>query len=215
MVDDDALRDRALMLRRWGRRSEVQFFGSKRRDRDFWEDLDGIRYDNQFIFDELAWNFEPSEMGAAFGLEQLKKLPDNLARRRRNFDRYTEFFAGHADRFVLPRQLAELETAWLGYPLMIAPDAGFERADLQEFLDGRGIDTRTIWTGNVARQPMMRGVAVRVPDDGLPNADDGDGARRAAAAQPRHRRRHPRRHHRHRRRVPRHPLTSSPRGCVS
>ena len=75
------------MLRRWGRRSELHFFGSKRRERDFWEDLDGIHYDNQFIFDEVAWNFEPSEMGAAFGLEQLEKLPDNLARRRRHFDR--------------------------------------------------------------------------------------------------------------------------------
>ena len=86
MTDDDALRDRAVMLRRWGRRSELHFFGSKRRERDFWEDLDGIHYDNQFIFDELAWNFEPSELGAAFGLEQLKKLPENLARRRRHFD---------------------------------------------------------------------------------------------------------------------------------
>ena len=74
MVDDEALSDRALMLRRWGRRSELHFFGSKRRDRSFWEELDGIHYDNQFIFDELAWNFEPSEIGAAFGLEQLKKL---------------------------------------------------------------------------------------------------------------------------------------------
>ena len=46
-------------------------------------------------------------------------------------------------------------------------DAGFVRADLQEFLDGRGIDTRTIWTGNVTRQPMLGGVDVRVPDDGL------------------------------------------------
>ena len=82
LLDDDALRDRALMLRRWGRRSEVQFFGTKRGEHNFWEDLDGIRYDNQFIFDELGWNFEPSEMGAAFGLEQLKKLDANLARRR-------------------------------------------------------------------------------------------------------------------------------------
>jgi CDP-6-deoxy-D-xylo-4-hexulose-3-dehydrase len=54
---------------------------------------------------------------------------------------------------------------------MIESDAGFERADLQEFLDGRGIDTRTIWTGNVTRQPMLGGVEVRVPSDGLPHAD--------------------------------------------
>lgn len=172
MVNDDAWRDRAVMLRRWGRRSELHFFGSKRKDRDFWEDLDGIEYDNQFIFDELAWNFEPSEMGAAFGLEQLKKLDANLARRRKTYDRYTEYFGGHTDRFVLPRQLDGLETAWLGYPLVIRPDAGFARPAIQQFLDGRGIDTRTIWTGNVARQPMLRGVRVVVPDGGLPNADE-------------------------------------------
>jgi len=172
MTDDDALRDRALMLRRWGRRSELHFYGSKKRDRDFWEDLDGVHYDNQFIFDEVAWNFEPSEMGAAFGLEQLKKLPQNLATRRRNFDRYTEFFGKHLDVFSVPRQLDDLETAWLGYPLMIATTAGFVRADLQRFLDDKGVDTRTIWTGNVTRQPMLRGIDVRIPADGLPVADD-------------------------------------------
>jgi CDP-6-deoxy-D-xylo-4-hexulose-3-dehydrase len=171
MVDDDELRDRAVMLRRWGRRSELHFFGSKRAERTYWEDLDGIEYDNQFIFDELAWNFEPSEMGAAFGLEQLKKLDANLARRRQIFRSYTDFFSEHRDRFMLPRQTQNLETAWLGYPLVITESAGFGRPALQQFLDGRGIETRTIWTGNVARQPMLRGQSVRLPDDGLPNAD--------------------------------------------
>ncbi len=171
LLDDDQARDRALMLRRWGRRSEVAFFGTKKGERNFWEDVDGIRYDSQFIFDELAWNFEPSEMGAAFGLEQLKKLDGNLARRRRTFERYTEFFSAHQDRLRIPRQSAELETAWLGYPLVITEEAGFERPDLQLFLDAHGIDTRTIWTGNVARQPMLRGRSVVLPGDGLPNAD--------------------------------------------
>jgi CDP-6-deoxy-D-xylo-4-hexulose-3-dehydrase len=73
---------------------------------------------------------------------------------------------------VLPRQLPELETAWLGYPLILREDAGIERPDVQAFLDGRGIDTRTIWTGNVARQPMVRGHRVVVPEGGLPNADE-------------------------------------------
>ena len=145
---------------------------ARKRDRSFWEDLDGIRYDNQFIFDELGWNFEPSELGAAFGLEQLKKLPANLERRRRNFARYTEGLRRHEDRLVLPRQTDGLETAWLGYPLTIRPGAGFERADVQHHLDGNDIDTRTIWTGNVTRQPMLRGVRYRVAGDGrLPNAD--------------------------------------------
>ena len=171
LLDDEGLRDRGLLLRRWGRRSELHFYGSKRRNRDFWEDLDGIHYDNQFIFDELAWNFEPSEIGAAFGLQQLDKVPQNFARRTRSFAQYTDFFSAHADRFRLPRPTDGLDTAWLCYPLTIAPDAGFVRADLQTHLDGNGVDTRTVWTGNATRQPFMAGVAYRQPDRGLPNAD--------------------------------------------
>ena len=171
MTDDDRARDRALLLRRWGRRSELHFFGSKRRDHNFWEDLDGIHYDNQFIFDELGWNFEPSELGAAFGLEQLKKLPENRARRQRNFELYTEWFSDHSDLFQPPRQQEDLETAWLCYPVLIQPGAGIARAEVQEYLDAHDVDTRTVWTGNVARQPMMRGVPLRLPEEGLPNAD--------------------------------------------
>jgi CDP-6-deoxy-D-xylo-4-hexulose-3-dehydrase len=172
LLDDEALRDRGLLLRRWGRRSEVQLYGSRTGERDFWEELDGIRYDNMFIFDELGWNFEPSEMGAAFGLEQLKKLPINYARRQRNFAMYTEFLAAHEDRVVLPRTTEGLATAWLCYPIMVRPGAGFTRSDLQQFLEQREIDTRTVWTGNAVRQPMMKNVNFRAPAAGMPNADD-------------------------------------------
>ena len=171
LLDDEAQRDRCLSLRRWGRRSEPQLFGSRRGERSFWEDLDGIRYDSLFIFDDVAWNFEPSELGAAFGLRQLDKLPTNYARRQRNFALYNEFLAEHPDELVPPRQLDGLDTAWLSYVFLIRPDAGFERSDLQQFLEPRGIDTRTVWTGNATRQPMLRGVPFRQPEGGLPNAD--------------------------------------------
>jgi CDP-4-dehydro-6-deoxyglucose reductase, E1 len=171
LLDDEAQRDRCLSLRRWGRRSEPQLFGSRRGERNFWEDLDGIRYDSLFIFDDVAWNFEPSELGAAFGLRQLDKLRANYARRQRNFALYNDFLARYPEQLVAPRQLAGLETAWLSYVFLIRPDAGFGRSELQQFLEPRGIDTRTVWTGNAARQPMMRGVPFRQPAAGLPNAD--------------------------------------------
>ncbi len=171
MLDDEALRDRALLLRRWGRRSELHFFGSKRRDRTFWEDLDGVAYDNQFIFDELAWNFEPSELGAAFGLVQLDKLDDNRARRQRNFALYSEFLASYSDRLLPPRQREDVDTAWLCYPITIRDGAGIARGDVQGFLDARGIDTRTVWTGNATRQPMLRRARWKAPPAGLPCAD--------------------------------------------
>ena len=171
LLDDDDQRDRCLSLRRWGRRSEPQLYGSRRGERNFWEELDGIRYDNLFIFDDVAWNFEPSELGAAFGLRQLDKLPVNYARRQRNFALYSEFLERHPQQFVPPRTLDGLDTAWLSYVFLVHPDAGFGRSDLQQFLEGRGIDTRTVWTGNAARQPMMQGRPFRQPDRGLPHAD--------------------------------------------
>lgn len=171
-LDDEGLRDRGLMLRRWGRRSEPHLFGSAGTGRVFREDLDGVAYDNDFIFDVLPWNFEPSELGAAFGLVQLSKLEKNYKRRAEIFEAFTGAFGSYPSLFRLPRQNPDFHTAWLCYPVTIVHDAGFQRADLQTHLEDSGIDTRTVWSGNVTRHPMMRGVEYRVPPEGLPYADE-------------------------------------------
>jgi CDP-4-dehydro-6-deoxyglucose reductase, E1 len=171
LLDDDGLRDRGLLLRRWGRSSEVQFYGTRKGDTRFLAPLDGMEYDSLFVFEELGWNFEPSELGAAFGLQQLAKLPHNLERRRRNTDRYDACFAAFPDLFERPRQLPGLATAWLAYPVLLRPGSGLVRSEFQARLEAAGVDTRMVWTGNVTRQPMMAGVEYRAPADGFPNAD--------------------------------------------
>jgi CDP-6-deoxy-D-xylo-4-hexulose-3-dehydrase len=171
-VDDDELADRCLLLRRWGRRSEVQLFGTQRAEKRFFSQLeDGLEYDNLFIFDEVGWNFEPSELSAAFGLVQLRKLDDNLARRKRNFSRLCDKFGQRPDVFVLPRTLEGLDTAWHMFPILLRPESGVRRSHFQQHMEQHGIDTRMVWTGNVTRQPAFKGVAHRVPAAGLPNAD--------------------------------------------
>ena len=172
-LNDPDLADRALLLRRWGRRSEVQLFGSGRGSGSrFFSEIDGdLEYDNLFIFDEVGWNFEPSELSAAFGEVQLRKLPQNLARRQRNFDRLCHGFARHPDVVILPRTLDGLDTTWHMFPLLIRPDSGVRRSGFQAHMEGHGIDTRMVWTGNVLRQPGFKGIAHRRPDQGLPNAD--------------------------------------------
>lgn len=171
--DDDLMADRALLFRRWGRRSELQLFGSLKGkvDRFFSAIDDGLEYDNIFIFDENGWNFEPSELSAAFGLVQLDKLSDNLARRQRNFAITSSYFAKYPDLFVLPRLTPGIETGWHMFPFIIQPDSGIRRAELQQWMESNGVDTRMVWTGNITRQPMLRGKEFRVPSDGLPNAD--------------------------------------------
>ena len=131
-------------------------------------------YDNQFIFDELAWNFEPSEMGAAFGLEQLKKLDAKPGPPPAHLRPLHRVLLGHQRPLRAARaRLARARDGVAGLPaLIISETAGFGRPDLQRFLDSHGIDTRTIWTGNVARQPMLRGQSGGAfPTTVFPNAD--------------------------------------------
>jgi len=171
--DDDELADKALMLRRWGRRSEVQLFGSaKGVEKRFFSTIDGdLEYDNLFIFDEVGWNFEPSELSAAFGLVQLDKLGDNLARRQRNFALTSSHFGRWPQLFTLPRLTDGVETGWHMFPVLINAAVGIRRSDLQQWMEARGVDTRMVWTGNAARQPAFRDQPHRTPPGGLPNAD--------------------------------------------
>jgi CDP-6-deoxy-D-xylo-4-hexulose-3-dehydrase len=176
--DDDALADKALLLRRWGRRSEVQLFGSKKGvDKRFFSTIDGgdgfedMEYDNLFIFDEVGWNFEPSELSAAFGLVQLEKLGDNLVRRQRNFDLTGSHFSRWPEHFTLPRLTDGVETGWHMFPAIIKDDSGIRRSELQQWMESHGIDTRMVWTGNATRQPAFKDKPHRQPAAGLPNAD--------------------------------------------
>ncbi|MDZ4825111.1 MAG: aminotransferase class I/II-fold pyridoxal phosphate-dependent enzyme [Actinomycetota bacterium] len=170
-LDDSALLDRCLLLRRWGRRSEVKFFGTQRGDKRFFSDVDGLEYDDLFIFDEVGWNFEPSELSAAFGVVQMRKLAANLERRKRNFALLAEHFGTRPDVFVLPRVTPGVETGWHMFPIMIRPESGVRRADFQQHMEAAGVDTRMVWTGNLTRQPAFKNVEHRVAAGGLPNAD--------------------------------------------
>lgn len=172
-LDDPDLLDRCLVKRRWGRRSERYLFGSKRGQSDrFSATVDGLAYDDIFVFEEpLVWNFEPTELAAAFGRVQLEKLDDFNRRRRANFDRFDEWFRAHEDRFIRPTTTPEVETTWMLYPYMVRPDSKRSRSEIQKLLEEHGVPTRVVWSGNITRQPGFAKIERREPEDGFPNAD--------------------------------------------
>lgn len=169
-VNDEALARRALLLRSWGRTSSL-FVESETIENRFNVELDGFEYDAKFLFEELGFNVEPSEIGAAFGLVQLDKLDRNIEAREANFAAQYDFFRRYEDWFVLPSQLPQARTGWLAFPLTVREDAPFTRRDMQIFLERRDIQTRPVFTGNILRQPAMRGVEVRADPAGYPQAD--------------------------------------------
>src|SRR5262245_27997542 len=169
-VDHEELLDRCLMLRRWGRRSETYLFGSRRDEKERFGPLaDGTPYDLVFLFESIGYNFEPSELGGAYGLVQLEKLADYNERRRLNWQRLDDFFAGHEDQVVRPRTREDAQVAWMRYPFVLRDD--IDRTAIQRELESRGIATLMVWTGNIVRQPGFAGIAHRAPAGGLPHAD--------------------------------------------
>ena len=171
LLDDPALVDRCLLLRRWGRRSEIKFYGSKKGDRSLFSTIDGIEYDDLFIFDEVGWNFEPSELSAAFGIVQIGKLATFLEQRKRNAAQLYASLAKYPEVFIPPRITPDVDMAWHMFPILIRPESGVRRAAFQQHMESRGVDTRMVWTGNVTRQPAFKDKPYRADPQGLPNAD--------------------------------------------
>lgn len=169
-VNSVELADRAKLLRSWGRSSSL-FVESEAIENRFNVNVDGIPYDAKFVFEALGYNLEPSEMGAAFGLVQLKKLQQNVELREGFFAEHLAFFKQYDEWFILPQQRQNSRTGWLAFPLIVEDTAPFTRRDLQIALEKRGIQTRTVFTGNILRQPGFMNIEHRAPAEGFPNAD--------------------------------------------
>ena len=169
-TDDPDMARCSTLLRGWGRSSSMTKESETADDR-FEVSVDGIPYDSKFLFEAIGYNFLPSEVAAAFGLAQLDRLSDYTRQRIHNFDVLADFFREYEEWFVLPRQREEVRTAWLALPLVVRDGAPFSRRELQIDLETRGIQTRTVFTGNILRQPGFKNIVRKESPEGYPNAD--------------------------------------------
>lgn len=149
--DKDAY-NKAKSLRSWGRRSS-QYGETEDYDRRFECKIDGIDYDDKYVFDDLGYNLIPSELSAAFALVQLKKLNDNIQKRWNNFNKIK---AGLRDLtgYQTFESYDGIFTGWLAFPIVLRGKLTGRRKELQIFLEKEGVQTRTIFTGNIMRQPV-------------------------------------------------------------
>ena len=150
--NDEKMDERCRILRGWGRSSAIN--ESEKIEDRFSIKLDNIPYDSKFVFEEIGYNFLPTEISAAFGLVQLKKLNKFAQIRQKNFENLNSFFSNQRF-FKLPKQLPQVKTSWLAFPLTINSDAPFSRIEIVKHLESHGIQTRPVFTGNVLRQPAF------------------------------------------------------------
>ncbi len=169
--NDKKLYEKAKLLRGWGRSSAI-FNESEGIKLRFSKKVSGIPYDGKYIFSAMGYNFLPSEISAAFAIEQVKKLKKNIELRHKNFSYLHNFFKKYNNYFELPLQNKGLKTAWLAFPLLIKSKSGLNRKKLQIFLEQNGIQTRTIFTGNILRQPIMKSKKYNKYEKGFNNSDN-------------------------------------------
>ena len=169
-INDETISERATVLRSWGR-SSSRMGESEDIDSRFNNEVDDVEYDSKFVFESLGFNFIPSEISAAFGLVQLDRLKDYIAKRQENFGQLRSLFQNFDHWFKLPEVSRDAETAMLALPLIVKPDAPFNRQQLQIFFEERDIQTRTVFSGNILRQPGFKDIDRRESKAGYPNAD--------------------------------------------
>jgi CDP-6-deoxy-D-xylo-4-hexulose-3-dehydrase len=169
--NDKKLYERAKILRGWGR-SSATFNESEDIKMRFSKKINNIPYDGKYIFMEMGYNFLPSEISAAFALQQLKKLKTNIKIRVRNFAYLINFFKKYSNFFRVPLQGNKIVTPWLAFPLTIKTQEKFSRNELQIFLERKKIQTRVIFSGNILRQPVMKNRFYKKHKESNVNSDD-------------------------------------------
>ena len=119
-------------------------------------------YDHKYTYSHIGYNLKMTDMQAAVGVSQLKKLPEFIARRRANFATLRKGFQDLEEFFILPEATPNSEPSWFGFPIAVRPDAPFNRNQAIAFLESRKIATRLLFGGNLLRQPAYQGIKHRV-----------------------------------------------------
>ncbi len=109
-------------------------------------------YDHKYIYSHIGYNLKSTDMQAALGVSQLKKLPKFIEIRKHNFNFLFKEFSKF-DHFELPVWEKNSDPSWFGFPLSVKEDAGFTRNELLKHYDKNNIGTRLLFAGNITLQP--------------------------------------------------------------
>ena len=146
---------KGLILRSWGRLSST-LKNSEDINKRLNINLMGVNYDRKFVFAEQGFNFEPSELGATFGLQQLLKFDKFQKIRNENFNFHHKFFLELKKYFIPVEINKNIITNFLAYPVILKSKIKFNRKKLQVYLEKNNIQTRPIFSGNILRHPGFR-----------------------------------------------------------
>ena len=127
-------------------------------------------YDHKYTYSHIGYNLKATDMQAAVGVAQLRKLPSFIEARRRNFQALLEGLKELEEFFILPQATPDSQPSWFGLPLAVRSEAAFSRDQVVRHLEAHRIGTRLLFGGNLVHQPAYQNLPYRVVGD-LNNSD--------------------------------------------
>lgn len=142
-------------FRDWGRDcmcpSGVDNLCGHRFDRQYGELPLG--YDHKYVYSHFGYNLKVTDMQAAIGVAQIKKVPSFTERRRHNFERLYKALTDLQDKFILPEACPNSKPSWFGF-LLTCRD-GVDRVEIVKYLEEHGVQTRNLFAGNLIKHPCF------------------------------------------------------------
>lgn len=131
-----------------------------------------VGYDHKYVYSNFGYNLKVTDMQAAIGVAQLKKLPTFIEKRKENYRKLYQGLKQFEEYLVLPEPTENSEPSWFGFPITLKQSNDFDRNNIVNFLEKRKIGTRLLFAGNILKQPLFteNEVTYRVVGD-LKNTD--------------------------------------------
>lgn len=156
-TDNPLLHKLILSYRDWGRDcicpSGHDGVCGHRFDRQFGELPFG--YDHKYTYSHFGYNLKATDMQAAVGAEQLKKLPSFMERRIHNWERLRAALEPLSDKLILPEPAENSRPSWFGFLISVRPESGLERNRITQYVESKNIQTRLLFSGNLVRHPAF------------------------------------------------------------
>ncbi len=127
-------------------------------------------YDHKYVYSHIGYNLKVTDMQAAIGVAQLKKITEFVTARKRNHAALAAGLKKHEGHLILPMAPPKADPSWFGYVITVRPGAPFTRTELVGALEGARIETRNLFAGNLLRHPAYAGIEHRVVGQ-LANSD--------------------------------------------
>ena len=112
-------------------------------------------YDHKYVYSHLGYNLKVTDMQAAVGVEQLKKFPDFIEKRKANWAYLREALSDLEDKLILPEPTENSEPSWFGFLISVKPESGLNRNDVTRYIEEHNIQTRLLFSGNIILHPCF------------------------------------------------------------